>query len=128
MNKDEAVKLILDTHEGFRSYWQEHLDFWEDEEPGITNDFSPYIQYVLELLRKENKSETLKACGLVEKFIIEGDQDVQYGATLGFLEGITNHLISNEKQAVQFCKMLQPKSREFCKELDSFWGTQTPGL
>ena len=129
MNRDEAVKLILDTHDGFKPHWQEHLEFWEDEEPGITNDFSPYVHYVVELLKQDNLSELSKASALVEKFIVDGDDNVQYGATIGFLEGITNTLSGgNDKLAMKFSKVLQPRSRDFCKELDRFWGTKTTGL
>jgi hypothetical protein len=129
INRDEAVAILLKTHCEFRHCWEEHLEFWEGDEPGITNDFSVYIGYVLGLIEQRNESELIVACGLIERFIIEGDENVKYGATIGFLEGITNSLShKTDSNTVWFNKFLQPKSREFCVELDKFWGTNRLNL
>lgn len=129
INRDRAVEILLGAHEGFGSYWGEHLNCWKEREPGITNDFSVYVDYVVDLVLEENEKELVKALELIEQFILEGDDDVQYGATIGFLEGATNTLSHKDKKhEFVFTKYLKPKSREFCMELDRFWGTSTGGL
>lgn len=124
INREKAVKILLDSHEGFQKLWDEHLEFWEGDEPGITNDFSVYVSYVVDLVQSKNLAELTVASEVIERLIIEGDKDVQYGATIGYLEGITNSLSHKEDEHTSlFNSYLKPKSREFCKELDKFWGT-----
>ena len=128
-DRDEAVKMILQSHEGLLPRWEEHLEFWGGDDPGITNDFSVYADYVAELVEGDNARELSIASELIEKFINEGDDNVEYGATIGFLEGITNTLSHKDHKLPHILiKYLQPKSRKFCKKLDKFWGTTTPGL
>ncbi len=129
IDRDKAVEMILDSHQGFLPSWEAHLEFWEGEKPGITNDFSEYAIYVRDLVQNKEIQELSVSMELIERFILEGDDNVQYGATIGFLEDITNMLSWADKQYVLiFSKQLKPKAREFCQELDRMWGTLIPGL
>ena len=129
IDRDKAIEMILSTHKNFLPKWNEHLDFWEEDNPGITNDFSPYVDYVMELIINQNIEELMISAELIENFINNGDKNVQYGAEIGFLEGITNTLSHGEKEYILlFTEQLLPKSLEFCKALDEFWGTKTAGL
>ena len=124
INREAAVKILLNSHAGFKKHWDEHLEFWEGDEPGITNDLSVYVGYVVDLVLSKNLVELAVASEIIEHLIVEGDEDVLYGATIGYLEGITNSLSHKEdKHTSLFNSYLKPRSREFCKELDKFWGT-----
>ena len=113
----------------FAPIWNEHLNYWKNETPGITNDFSEYVTYVLNLIKNNKEKELETALDIIERLIAEGDENVQYGATIGFLEGITNVLLSLDKEnSLLFANKLKPKSKAFCSELDKFWGTSTPGI
>ena len=129
IDRDLAIMMILESHKNIDPAWEEHLEFWGNEKPGITNDFLVYVYYVAELVLLENKQELEVASSLIEKFIEQGDSDVRYGATIGFLEGVTNVLLrKKERFQILFAQYLKPKSREFCIELDKFWGTKTAGI
>ena len=123
------MNMILEAHQNIAPAWTEHLEFWGAEKPGITNDFSVYVHYVTDLVLAEKRQEIEASLSLIEEFIEQGDSDVQYGATIGFLEGVTNVLLrKKEKFQMLFAKHLKPKSKEFCIELDKFWGTKTAGI
>ena len=129
LDRDTAMNMILESHQNIAAAWAEHLEFWGDEKPGITNDFSVYVQYVASLVLAEKTQELVVASSLIEEFVEHGDSDVKYGATIGFLEGVTNILLSkSERFQVLFAQHLKPKSKEFCVELDKFWGTKTAGI
>jgi len=129
MNRNEAFNVILQSHDNFMPIWNEHIKYWENETPGITNDFSEYADYVLELIKTNNTKELEIALEIIELLIENGDENVQYGITIGFLEGITNSLLALEpKYSLLFTNKLKPKSKKFCEELDEFWGTTTPGI
>lgn len=129
IDRNEAVRIILEAHPNFVSDWEYHLIFWDGDEPGITNDFSAYARYVRDLAKAGNEEELEISSQLIERFIVEGDKSVEYGASLGFLEDVTNMLShGGSKHTIAFTTHLKPKSREFCRELDKFWGTLTPGV
>lgn len=129
INRDDAFEIILERHPKFAPIWKEHLDFWNGDIPGITNDFSEYVHYVIDLIKNNNVSELDIALNLIEHLLEKGNDDVIYGVQLGFLEGITNSLLSMEsKYSLLFSSKLKSKSKEFCRNLDTFWGTTTPGV
>ena len=129
INRDQAFGLLCSYHGNFSNNWNEHTEYWGDEKPGITNDFGVFVEYVVGLIETGKDKELEVALKEIEDFIKFGDDEVQYGATIGFLEGITNVLLSRSpEQSKQFASLLKPKSKAFCIELDKFWGTQTPGV
>ena len=129
IDRDKAIDMILYAHKGFLSTWEEHLYLYEEDNPGITIDFSAYVTYVKEIIKHEKFNELKISAELIERFINDGDENVQYGVTIGFLEDIINCLShGDEKYTLSFTQHLLPKSLEFCKELDDSWGTKTIGL
>lgn len=130
MNRDEWIRLILEACPGFKRHWEDHLAFWGDQTPGITNDMDPLINYCEERITERDSEQVAAICRLIEASLEDGDTDLQYGAELGFLEGITNRLLGKKERddARTFATHLLPKAKAFCIELDGFWGTNTPGL
>ena len=130
IDRDQAIQKLLDALPNFSKLWNEHLDFWEGDKPGITNDFSPVTEFTILLLEEPNRDQLKIIANLVEEFICNGDKDVKYGATLGFIEGITNrigHMSTLPKGWDLFLGFMGSKSKDFLQELDTFWGSKTPG-
>lgn len=129
MNRDEAFTVILEAHRDFVPRWNEHLEFWEGEDPGITNDFSTYAHYVVDLVKHDQTTELDMALDIIEQLLVNGDESVQYGVKMGFLEAVTNILLSWEREfSLRFASKLHPTSKEFYRKLDTFWGTSIPGM
>jgi|GEM_PF-2927246 len=129
ISRNQAFEELLRVHPHFAPAWNEHLRYWGGDVPGITNDFAVYADYVISLIEAKEGYELEASINAIERFIESGDEDVRYGATIGFLEDVTNMLLSREPEyLIQFCSLLGPKSKAFCVELDRFWGTVTPGI
>ena len=129
IGRDEAFRIIQEAHPEFIPLWTQHVEWWDNKEPGITNDFSPFIQYVIGLIENEEVNELVIALKIIEKLLLEGDDNVKYGVTIGFLEGITNNLLaSDSRKSILFVNNLQPATKKFCIKLDKFWGTEVSGL
>ena len=56
----------------------------------------------------------------------EGNEAVSNAAKVGFLEALTNQVkFKKGDVGERFAKYLGEKSKEFCVDLDRFWGTKT---
>jgi hypothetical protein len=129
ISRNQAFEELLRIHPHFSPAWDEHLRSWGGDEPGITNDFAVYADYVIGLIETKEGPELEASLNAIERFIESGDDDVRYGATVGFLEDVTNVLLSRDPEySTRFCSLLGTKSKAFCVELDRFWGTATPGI
>lgn len=126
---DQAFAELLAIHEGFAPLWEAHLRYWDGNRPGITTDFAVYAQYVLGLIEQGNLPELAASLDAIEHLIASGDDEVRYGATVGFLEDLTNQLlVMAPGHARLFASLLKPRAKAFCTALDAFWGTATPGI
>lgn len=129
MNREEAFKKIIEDLPGFKSIWEEHLEYWGDDEPGITNDFSELTEYAYSQMQKNIEKEIVIVANLIEEFIKSGDEDVNYGTTIGFLEGLTNRVLSEEPVGWKiFVDNAGEETKDFLKKLDKSWGTKTPKI
>ena len=75
-----------------------------------------------------DNSEELFA--LIEKMIMDGNNEVQNAATTCFLENLQNRSSSEDYEfdGSHFVSLLGPKSTEYCKAYDKITGIKTEGL
>ena len=131
LDKHSAIKAILEEFPSFEDDLKEHLNNNSMANVTMCYCMIPFITFVFEnCIRKQDSEQTKKAMVLIEKCISDGDEDVNYGAELCFLESITNRLLNkNDSKLTRFfVNNLEPYSKQFCIEIDKFSGTQTPGL
>ena len=112
---------------GFKPYWDKHLQYWEGKERGVITDFSVLVDYAYDLMQKTDSKESLQILAeFIETCVIDADESTRYGATIGFLEGITNRL-SHEKPVApgwkDFFESAGPETKKSLTALDDFWGT-----
>lgn len=126
ISKEQCVELVLRVIPEFKPYWQEHRAEWDGEEPGLCNDMSAFSHYTWQHLVDDNRSGLLpRIFGVVEKLMVEGDQDVQDAAATCFIENLVNRVSWKNATAPAFRHFLGPKSRDYCKAWDEFTGVRT---
>ncbi|HEV8051432.1 MAG TPA: hypothetical protein VGP47_02980, partial [Parachlamydiaceae bacterium] len=127
MNLQEGFSLILDNFPTFEPLWKNHLNNWSDDPRGATNDFHILIDFIYnDLLPNQKMADVVIVAELIEFFLEFGDEELSYGASMGFLEGLTNKAGNyGETSIIPFIDAAGPKSLEFMDELDKFWGTNT---
>lgn len=88
------------------------------------------LDFTEEQIRQRNAEVVLKILNLIEEFNVYGDEDVQYTASMMFLEGLIFASGHNPEEVPYdfYISMLGPESKDFCRHLDKFWGSPTPGL
>ena len=125
---DNCMKQVLAIIPDFQKSWEDHLEFWGDDEAGLGNDVSEFSRYVAQNLDSWSPQTVDKIFAFVEECLIEGDKIVQTAFRTSFLENLLNRVSSNNINSSSFVPHLRIESRKFCKDWDEFTGVRTPGL
>jgi len=68
--------------------WQEHLDFWENEEPGYYNDISVIVHYVISKYKESDLRDFDRISEVIELGLKSDNEETSELALIGVLEGI----------------------------------------
>jgi hypothetical protein len=127
INRRICMELILETDPGFIDDWDSHLEEWKDWKGlPITacSDLSAFADYIDSQITSNQMIPLEPIFNLIEKLMIEGDEEVRTAVATCFLESLQN---MNTPQDI-WVPLLGPQSREYCKAWDDFTGVQTEGL
>ena len=123
-----CMNWILDQVPAFRPFWESHLEWWGDDEPGLGNNVAAFSHYIVHLMRNDQFEALKTTMDIVERLLTEGDDDVRTVIATNCLENIINRASSGGLTLESFVQTLGQKSRAYCIEWDRFTGAQTPGL
>ena len=126
--KANCMKLILQQVPAFDERWQAHLCYWDDEEAGLCNDVAEFSRYVMDLVRTDELANLPAIFDLVERLMIDGDNEVQDAVATCFLENLLNAAAAERLDVNKFIHLLKPESRAYCRAWDEFTGVYTEGL
>jgi hypothetical protein len=125
----QCINIILEWFPNFLPMFKEHLNYWKHEkERPFGLDMAEFSSYAASLIKNGSDKEVEKLVDFTELMITEGNDEVNYAIKLEFLENITNRNDYEGFPIERFTTRLKPVSKEFCKELDKFWGTRTKGV
>ena len=119
-SKENTVNYILTKIPEYEDSWQQHLEYWKDNDKrSIFLDLDNFSTFTI--IEIENKRFDLlsKIFEMIEKLIEYGDEDIDYAATIMFLEGLiftSEHQPDTVSHKI-FLPLLGLKFKEFCKEL-----------
>ncbi|MDX5436376.1 MAG: hypothetical protein LPK03_04240 [Pontibacter sp.] len=127
VDEKTSINLMLTLFPAFKSQYEEHVKFWKGENP-FGMDMAEFSHFALDIIAKGTDEEIEKLVNFAEQMITEGNDDVNYAIKFFFLENITNRSGDRSIPLIRFTTRLKPKSYEFCRELDKFWGSNTEGI
>lgn len=128
LGREEALTLILETERGFSKAWQAHRNDWYGMDAGTCSDMATFSRYVASLLAANPKHPRAPAIfALIERLMVEGNEEVQTAAATCFLENIQNRS-PDPILPEAFVGLLGEKSRHYCRAWDEFTGVRTPGI
>ncbi|MCU7556014.1 hypothetical protein OCL06_15595 [Alteromonas sp. ASW11-19] len=119
---------ILNIVPEFEPEWQSHLEFWGDDEAGLSNDLAEFASYLVNNLGCIPSDKREELFLFVEACLREGDDMVKDAIATCFLENLLNAVSEKRVDACLFVNFLGTESRKFCKSWDEFTGVNTPGL
>ena len=137
IDQNEAVALLLARGEpstsaeisalrqafpDFSDRWKKHIAYWGGNPAGSYNDMAEFVQFVVEeVYEKGDLDETRRIFQLMEKFLVDADQECRNLIGLGFfetLQNIASHRPQGNKVYEQF---LGPMSKSVWSELQRMW-------
>ena len=129
LTREEALSLVLEGFSGFAPYWEEYRREWSDwpgEPPGFCLEIAEFSRYLAAVIAGEDEGDLPAAFALVERFMVEGDEEVHTAAATCCLENTMNRTPSLDP--ARFVPLMGPKSRAYCRAWDEFCGVRTAGL
>ncbi|GAB1266730.1 hypothetical protein NBRC116493_02510 [Aurantivibrio infirmus] len=105
--------------------WLEHLEFWEGDEPGIFNEISVIVHYVINKLEAKDTVEFQPVFDLVERGVNSKNRNVSELAVTGFLEGILFVGSHKDLRPELFECWLGPSSIKAIEDLEIFFSNGT---
>jgi hypothetical protein len=128
IRKDDCMNFILDKVPEFKTAWQVHLDFWGEDEAGLSNDIAEFASFIISNIVKMDDEKKKNIFRLVEDCLNDGDEFVKDAIATCFLENLLNAVSDKKLSSESFIHFLGGKSRAYCKSWDEFTGVQTPNL
>jgi hypothetical protein len=123
---ENCISLIIERFPKFQIYWDSYVkDFGMEQ--GITIQMLPFSEYVIDVLKFNEKSEIIEIFSFVEFLLYNGDESVKNAITTSFLE----YLLSKDPKEIKFSnfsKYLGETTIDYCRAWDKFTGVKTEGL
>jgi len=128
ISRTDWLGLVLREFPGFDGHWRQYQARWAKEgSPGVCSEVSCFGDFVEKRILEADEAEIARIFGLIEHFLIFGDEEIRTAFCTCCLENILN-VTPSRLPAERFVKFLGPKSREYCRAWDEFTGVKTPGL
>lgn len=122
------MNKILKEVPDFIPTWQEHLEYWGQEEAGLCNDLSEFSSFVVKHIASFDISKKESIFQLAEQLLTSGDDAVQNAVATCFLENILNAVSAGRISSNDFTDFLGDSSKKYCQAWDSFTGIKTENL
>ena len=122
------MELILNKVPEFEPAWQAHLEFWDGDEAGLSNDIAEFSAYLIENLASISSDRRKELFLFIESCLIEGDKLVKDAISTCLLENLLNAVSGERVSPDLFVDFLGTESRSYCKSWDEFTGFSTPSL
>lgn len=107
---DQVVPTILEVCPFYKKQWEKHIAFYEED---LLYVFVPdLVNRIIELDKENKQKEILSIFEMIEKLLVEGDEEVQELIKIGILEDF-RHILGVDFE--KFSKFLKPNSLKFWK-------------
>jgi hypothetical protein len=121
ISKAQMMPIILEKFPGFAPTWKKHRELWGDEEAGIYIDIGEFAHFVIDAYERGETGVVVVAFATIEDFLINGDEEVQGAASIGFLEDVQNNASWRPFGPSAFVPFLGPRSKQAWAEIKEMW-------
>jgi hypothetical protein len=118
----EAFALLLEACPGAHDAWEEHkLDYADETKDLPYLGAAVFARHIVEMMEAGWMQTFTEVFQLIERLIVEGDEEVRGLATVGFLEDIQSIASWKDFGNEAFVPWLMPKSLASWQELIDIW-------
>jgi hypothetical protein len=121
ITKSEIMPLFLVACPGFQQQWQEHKEWWAEEEAGGFIDIAEFARYLVESYERKSTSEFSAAFTILEKILEEGDEEARAIGEIGLIEDLQTISSHQPWSAEVFKAWLGPQSTAAWEQIEKVW-------
>lgn len=121
IEQSEIMPSLLELCPDFRPRWEEHLQYWGDDERGIFIDTAEFVHYLVASYERGNTGDFPAVFSRVEAIITNGTPEARAAAVLGILETlqtVASHYTFGEDV---FIRYLKPASKSEWDQIALQW-------
>lgn len=128
IQRECAMKLLIDVCPSFNEKWKEHLeDIWDRESDSILyTDFAEFARHLTSLVASESLQEFEAVFNEIEYLLQQGDSFVQEAVMVGLLEDFQNGLLNIGYEINFIEKYFKPETKKYWASLTKFWNGEIP--
>jgi hypothetical protein len=106
----------------FGDRWKKHIAWWGGNPAGAYNDMAEFVHFVVEdVHEKGNLDEKRRFFQLIEKLLVEADQETRDLIGLGFFETLQNVASHRPPGNQEYEQFFGPMSKRVWGELQKIW-------
>ena len=120
INKSEAFALLLKMCPGAGAEWEEHQLEWQGEDAPYLG-MAVFAHHLVDLMGRGETKSFPEVFAVVERLIVEGNEEVRDLAVVGFLESLQNSASWTTHGYDSFLPWLKPYTRAVWNELEKLW-------
>lgn len=121
ITNSQIVPMLLEACPEFRSRWEEHRAWWENEPAGDYNDASEFARFLIDSYDAREFGILQRAFAVIEKLIQDGDAEVQNIGVVGYLESLQTQASWKDYGSEVFADYLLPRSRAAWYQIHQWW-------
>jgi len=117
-----ALSALRQAFPDFGERWKKHVVSWGGNSAGPYNDMGEFVHFVIEDLYEKGKlDETRRVFQLLEKLLVEADQETRDLIGLGFFETLQNVASHRPHGNKVYEQYFGPLSKKVWSELQKMW-------
>lgn len=121
VNVPSIIPELLKVCPGIDARWQQHLEYWGDDEWGEYNDAAQIVHFVVDSYLEGKTDFFPQLFAKVEEFIASGHPRHKEIASLGFLESLQTYASNQDCGYKPFEKWLGQSSLSEWHRLEAVW-------
>lgn len=116
-----VLPLLLEACPGFRTTWEKHIENWGDDEPALFIEAGEFARYLVDGVQ-DNRTDCFPAAfAVIERILIEGDDDAKVLASIGLLEDLQTLALNTLPDPETFLHWLGPESHKAWSAIEEMW-------
>jgi hypothetical protein len=123
ITRHDMFDPLLAADPGFEPQWRAFDAYWRGKpEQPLYVVLSELARHLIAKLRAQDTQAFEAVFGVVERWLVEGDEYVRGAARIGLFEDLQNGNLHVSTNPSDFERWLKPESTQAWKRMRAFWG------
>lgn len=122
ITRSQIVPLLVEACPAYEADWKRFAtEYTDDPERFLYVALVPFAQCLSRTLAAGDRATTARVFSLLERFITEGEPEVQEAAVVGIIKDLQNEHLHRGTSPDDYLPFLLPESQRWWGKVRSFW-------